>query len=102
MGGLLAAGQMDYAAGGLGAGGRPSGPGLGWACWMTWACLGGLLVGLGLFQTSLGLRLGGLGVRVSLGNTKVIGNTEASIGDVRVNLGNTKVELAILRQVLGI
>ena len=55
-------------AGGLGAGGRPSGAltemrrGLGWAGWDDLGpCLGGLLVGLGLFQTSLGLRLGGLG-----------------------------------------
>ena len=50
MGGLLAAGQPDYAAG--------CAWNLGWAGWAE-LCLGGLMDGQGLFHTHLGLRLGG-------------------------------------------
>ena len=50
MGGLLAAGQPDQAAG--------CAWNLGWAGWAE-LCLGGLLDGQGLFHTHLGLRLGG-------------------------------------------
>ena len=50
MGGLLAAGQPDQAAG--------CAWNLGWAGWAE-PCLGGLLDGQGLFHTHLGLRLGG-------------------------------------------